>query len=84
MTITLSMNEHFGFEPYTSGNFFGINQIYPGSQAQRLGIEVGAEIKAVNTWRVSNRAEYDVAMAAACQMVRPGYINMTVTIPQDE
>ena len=84
MTITLSMNEHFGFEPYTSNNFFGINHIYPGSQAERLGIEVGAEIKAVNTWRVSNRAEYDAAMAAASQMVRPGTINMTVTIPEDE
>ena len=51
---------------------------------ERLGIEGGAEIKAVNTWRVSNRAQYDAAMAAACQMVRPGTINMTVTIPEDE
>ena len=82
--MTLSMNEHFGFEPYSSGNFFGLHQLYPGSQAERRGIEAGAEIKAVNTWRVSNRAEYEAAMAAASQMVRPGTINMTVTIPEDE
>ena len=84
MTVRLSMYEHFGFEPFTSDNFFGINHIYSGSQAERLGIEVGAEIKAVNTVRVSNRAEYDAALAGASQMVRPGTINMTVTIPEDE
>ena len=54
------------------------------AEAERLGIEAWAEIKAVNTWRVSNRAQYDAAMAAASQMVRPGTINMTVTIPEDE
>ena len=52
--------------------------------AEHLRIEVGAEIKAVNGQRVSNQGEYDSAIARACQMVRPGSIEMTVTIPQDE
>ena len=84
MTVALSMNEHFGFEPYSAGSFFGITYIYPGSQAQRLGIEAGAEIKAINTWHVTNQGEYDEALAKACQVARPRTINITVTIPQDE
>ena len=84
MTVALSMDEHFGFELHSSANFFGVGHIYPGLQAERLGIEVGAEIKAINTWRVSNQAEYNAALAAASQMGRPGTINVTVTIPQDE